>query len=286
MDGALVVAADRMPDALAAVAVACDVEPEVAVAALTGLGFAVVAIAGAMEALIVNGFRGELEGQADAAVAALAPFVEDGTTLGWEDDNGNRWRYRIIGDKVVEQVPVVLWREFNDRAPRTGGVLASLTITRDTVGFAQWWAQEADQEAIIETLEYVAEAGPGDVEHALHSLMLEVFQSSPGAVEWLRVTGLGRGVGIGYLTLDIDPAHDADGILDGVEVVLNLWTHTPDVSLTVSVYTDHARAVLAPQSISDPAAGLAEVIDMALELVNRDIAARDRFVFGARDVLD
>lgn len=286
MAGALVVAADRVPDALAGVAAACGVEPAAAVSAVTGLGFS-VATTGTKGELIVHGFRGELEGQADSVVAALAPFVEDGTTLEWEDDNGNRWRYRIAGGDVIEQVPEVLWRDLTDRTSRVGGVLAPLTVTRDVAAYERWWAQAPNQEGIVEALELASEAGPGDVEHALHGLMLTVFQDEPGAVEWLRVTGLRRDVGIGYVAFDIDPAHDGEGIISGVEVVVNLLAKGPSAeSLAVSAYTDHARAVLAPRSVARPAGALAVVIDTALEMINHEIAARDRFIFRARDVLD
>lgn len=157
---------------------------------------------------------------------------------------------------------------------------APLTITRDGQLYAQWWAQEANQPAIIEALELVAESV--EVEHALHGLMLEVFQADVGPVEWLKATGLRAGVAIGYLNLDIDPAYDGEGVLDGVEAVVNLWTTAPVVSLTVAAYISRPYRVFAPLSVANHKDALAEVIDTALALINHEIADRDRFMFGAR----
>lgn len=286
IQGALVIAAERVPAALEALAATGELDEQPGtLRGLQDLGFAVHPRTACTEPLIVNGFHGRLEAAAEAAVIALAPFVEADTTLDWEDDNGERWRYLIAGGQVIEQVPTVIWRDRGDRTSRNGGVLAPLTITRDTAGYARWWAQTTNQEDIIAALESIMEAEPGDLEYALHHLLLAVFQDVPGAVEWLHVAGLGRGVAVRYLSFDIDPSHDSEGIIDGVEVVLNLVTDTMNGPLRVAVYVDRARAVLAPLSADDPPAALAEVIDIALELINRDIAARDRFTFAARDVL-
>lgn len=157
---------------------------------------------------------------------------------------------------------------------------APLRITRNSDLYARWWAQEANQPAIVEALELVTEGI--EVEHGLHGLMLEVFQAEVGPVGWLEVEGLRDGVTIGYLNLDIDPAYDGEGILDGLEVVVNLWTTTPMVSLTVSAYVSRPRRQLVPQETADPEVVVAEVIDVALALINHEIAERDRFMFAAR----
>lgn len=285
LDGALVIAPERVPAALAALADACKVAPGQSVEALRGIGFTVGHHSGAVGPLIVNEFRGRLDGAADAAVAALARFVDDGTTLLWEDDNGERWRYLINAGQVIEQAPAALWRNVNDRTTRTGGVLTPLTISRDDAGFARWWANVSNRDEIIEILESLAGPDCDGVEYSLHSLMLAVFQGDTDAAHWLHVAGLREGVTPSYLCLDIDVAHDGEGLLDGVEVVLSLQTAPPCMSLTVSAYIDRPRRVLVPESGDAAEAALAAMIDTALELVNEALDARDRFTFGARDVL-
>ncbi len=69
-------------------------------------------------------------------------------------------------------------------------------------------------------------------------------------------------------------------------VVLNLTTVRAEAAeqqnLSVSVYAQ-VRDVL-PEGGGAPCEVLADIIDTALALVNRDIAASDRFIVGARDV--
>lgn len=284
IEGALVIAPERVPAALAVLGAGGAGDAQGA-AALSGLGFTVARPGGETGPLVVNGFRGQLDGPADAAVAALASFVDDGTTLLWEDDNGARWRYVISGGQINEQVPEVLWRNVGDRSPRTGGVLAPLTITRDASGFARWWEQAPNREEIIEILRSLARPDGASAAYDLHLLMLAVFQDSVNAAQWLHVAGLGRGTAVGYLCLDADPVYDCDGVLDGVDVVLSLHTGPPFIPLKVSVYTDRARRVLVPESVENPRSALAEILDIALDLINRDIAVNDRFTFSARDVL-
>jgi hypothetical protein len=70
-------------------------------------------------------------------------------------------------------------------------------------------------------------------------------------------------------------------------VVLYLFTTAPcgGSCLKVKVDTDRVRAVLAPLSVNDPLAALAETVDVALELVNRDIASRDQFTIESREII-
>lgn len=285
IDGALVIAPECVPAALAVLGAAGAGHAE-ATAALSSLGFTVARPGGETGRLVVNGFRGQLDGPADAAVAALAPFVDDGTTLLWEDDNGARWRYVISGGQINEQVPETLWRNVGDRSPRTGGVLAPLTVTRDPGGFARWWEQAPNREDIIEILRSLTRSDGLSVEYDLHLLMLQVFQGTADSAGCLAVAGLGRGVTVSYLCLDADPVSDVGGVLDGVEIVLSLHAGPPVMALKVSVYTDRARRMLLPGSVEDPQEALAEILDAALDMINSDIAASDRFTFAARDVLE
>jgi hypothetical protein len=285
MDGALVIAAGQMTAALAAVEQVLNAAPGAGRTALAELGFT-VGDGPPADGLVVNAFRGVIEGPADATLGALAPYVDDGTTLVWEDDNGERWRYLIAAGQVIEQVPVQLWRDANDHTSRIGGVVAKLTVSRNPEAYAKWWAEQADTEAISEAVEQVAASASCEIEYALNSLCLEVFQADPRGAPWLRVDGLGRGVKVEYLTLDIDPARDGDGMLDGVDVVLSLHPQGSATAwLQVSVYVDRATRMFLPESCADPAAALAEIIDTALMLINNEIADRDRFTFSMRDVL-
>lgn len=285
IDGVLAVYEDRLAAALAAMEAVLACEPGTGRAVLAELGFTGH---DATEAggLVLTGFRGVLDGPADAALAELARFAADGTTLSWEDDNGVRWRYVVFEGRLIEQVPVVLWRDVDDsRCRRVGGVLADLRVVRCLQRYAEWWREEADHAAVEEAVAQVVESGGCELEFALHSLMLEVFQGASGAVSWLRVEGLRRGVALQYLTLDIEPARDGDGVLDGVCVVLNLHpTGTAMASLSVSVYVSRPTRMFMP-SAAAPADALAEIVDTALALVNAEIADRDRFTFEARDAL-
>lgn len=46
----------------------------------------------------------------------------------------------------------MLWRDIDDRTPRTGGVLAPLTLARDPEAYATWWQALPDTEFIADTL--------------------------------------------------------------------------------------------------------------------------------------
>ena len=203
MEGALVIAPDQIPQAQRAISETLGVEPGRISAELSRLGFCTRWPVSPDTSLVVSGFTGELAGRADSVVAALAPFVADGTILDWEDNNGVRWRYLLTAGQVLEQVPVTVWRDAGDTSRRTGGLLAPLVFTRDAISYAAWWANGADKDAIADTLASLAE--PSEVEYGLHSLLLDVFQQSPEPMSWVRVSGLARGVTPGYLAIDMTP---------------------------------------------------------------------------------
>ncbi len=166
------------------------------------------------------------------------------------------------------------------------GTPVPLVLSRDHEGYVGWWAREADRDEIVELLAALTDDDPSDYECWLHSLVLSVFQGE-SPVEWLRVQGLRPGLEVRYLSLDIEPSHDSEGIRDGVDVVMHLW---PDSvfsvpALTVSVYVDRPARVFTPTAGADgadPGATLAEVIDVALALINKEIADRDKFTDNAR----
>jgi hypothetical protein len=88
MAGALVIAPDRIAAAHDAMAGALEVDNARVSAELAELGFCTQWPAQPDTPLVVSEFTGQLAGPADAVIAALAPFVADGTTLDWEDNNG------------------------------------------------------------------------------------------------------------------------------------------------------------------------------------------------------
>ncbi|PBA68826.1 hypothetical protein CKJ76_26065 [Mycobacterium avium] len=269
-----------------AIAGALEVDSAQVAGELAELGFRVQWPPHPENALVISGFTGELEGRADAVIASLAPFVDDGTTLDWEDSNGIRWRYLLTQGAVVEQAPVVVWRDVGDNSRRTGGLLAPLALSRDTVSYTQWWANTADQETIIETLVSLREQS--EAEYGLHSLMLDVFQQPGGGrVPWLRVNGLGRNVELGYLALDMDLAYGSDGVLCGVDVVASMHIERDHKLrwMKSSTYVDKPWHTFASELPSDPVDALAEIIDQVIDVVNTDIAEGDEFVFAARNIL-
>lgn len=285
MAGALVIPADQIAPARRAIAHTLGVDETQVPAELAGLGFCTQWPAPPNTALVIARFTGELAGPADAVVAALAPFVPDGTTLDWEDNNGAKWRYLLTAGTVIEQVPATVWRDVGDTARRTGGLLAPLTFHRAPESYATWWDNSADQGAIADTLQGLSERF--EIEYGLHSLMLEVFQSDIGVVPWLRVNGLARRRTPSYLVLDMDVAYDGDGVLGGVDVVASMHADSDAGTqwLTVSVYVDHPWQVFASDLPAEPREALAAIVDQAVDLINADIAEHDRFVFSARDIL-
>ncbi|APD84585.1 hypothetical protein AN480_29880 (plasmid) [Mycobacterium intracellulare subsp. chimaera] len=286
MAGALVIAPAMIPGAKRAIADALEVDSARVAGELAELGFSVQWPPHPETSLVISGFTGELQGRADAVIASLVPFVDDGSTLDWEDSNGVRWRYLLTDGAVVEQAPVVVWRDVVDKSRRTGGLLAPLVISRDTVSYTQWWANTADQETIIETLVSLREQS--EAEYGLHSLMLDVFQQPGGGrVPWLRVNGLGRNVELGYLALDMDLAYGSDGVLCGVDVVASMHIERDHKLhwMKSSTYVDKPWHTFASELPSDPVDALAEIIDQVIDVVNTDIAEGDEFVFAARNIL-
>lgn len=287
LDGALVIAGDQKGIALRAIAEALGVTAgDSARAELSAIGFSVDdhQVPGA---LVVNGFRGVFDDTVEKVLAALAPYADEGAALMWEDDNGNRWRHLLTGGDIIEQSPVVLWRDAGDRTTRIGGVVAEMTVVRNHERYEAWWAGLLPQrDDVVETIEMLRESESADLGYALHSLMLDVFQNG-ATIDWLYIGGMRRGVEPSYIVLDIDLAHDSDGVYDGVDIVLSLHAPGEDGSLmgsSVSVYVDRPERILVPD-VSNPSGALAELIDTALDLINAEIAERDRFCFAVRDVL-
>lgn len=287
LDGALVIGGDQKGLALRAITGVLGVTAGASVRAeLSAIGFSVDdhQVPGA---LVVNGFRGVFDDTVERVLAALAPYADEGATLVWEDDNGNRWRHLVTGGDIVEQSPVVLWRDAGDRTDRIGRVAAEMTVRRNHERYEAWWAGLVPQrDDVVETVEMLRDSDSIDLGYALHSLMLDVFQNG-ATVDWLDVGGMRRGVLPSYIVLDIDLAHDSDGVYDGIDVVLSLHAPGDDGSLlgtTVSVYVDRPERILVPD-VAEPGAALADLIDTALDLINAEIAERDRFCFAVRDVL-
>jgi hypothetical protein len=285
MEGALVIAPAQISAALRAISGTLGIDPGRISAELSVLGFCTQWPATPDTPLVIPGFTGELAGPADSVVSALAPFVADGTTLDWEDNNGVRWRYVLTGGQVLEQTPVTVWRDVGDTARRTGGLLAPLVFTRDADSYAAWWAAGADIDTIADTLAGLAE--PSEIEYGLHSLLLDVFQQSPEPLSWVRVSGLARGITPGYMAIDMDPSFDGEGKLSGVDVVASVQAQgcpTPQW-LTVSTYVARPWYEFASDLPAEPVEALATIVDTALAIINDDISDRDDFVFTARDII-
>lgn len=173
--------------------------------------------------------------------------------------------------------------------------LTPLTITRCPQRYQQWWTELAAERAqrIRELVAELASSdatgrAPSEVEFTLHWLMLEVFQSSPSSAAWLRVDGLAADAQVSYVCLDVDPYYGTDGVLDGAEIMLSLHVERPQTSaramLMVPVYVDKPwkELVVTPELVERPGDALAELADTALELINAEIAARDRFTTSMR----
>jgi hypothetical protein len=163
--------------------------------------------------------------------------------------------------------------------------LTPLRIVRDDEAFTRWWAGLTDdeREQVTESLELIPRPGaPRDdyeLDSTVHSLFLTVFQDL-GGTTWLNVEGLRPDAEVMYLSLDVEPAYDGDGCRDGATVVasmsLNHVTH-----LSVQAYVDKPWHMFIA-TVTDDKEILAELIDLALALVNADIADRDRFTTTAR----
>ncbi len=285
VEGSVHIAAERVAEALTAVGIAHGT---------AGLGMLELASQGWFSdsggGLRIYDFYGDLDERADATLNALAPYVEQDSTLVFQDNAGQRWRYLIADGQVTKQTAVELWRDVTDDQPRFGGVLAPLVLSRHPDQYASWWANKADKEPILAALEEVAycSRARSEAEYALHGLMLAVFQDIDSTWRWwMQVDGLSRGTKIDYLSLDLDIAHGGDGIVDGVDVVMHLHTVRRDgvcEVLSGTVHVDHAADVFGPTEAT-PEAALAEIIDTALGIVNDDIAERDRATYASRNVL-
>lgn len=168
--------------------------------------------------------------------------------------------------------------------------LQELKITRDPAAYTEWWAnvEQNTRASIKGCVELIREADDAastyllddsNVEDALHTLALELFQGAPSGTGWLRVSGLRPDFPVRYLSLDFDIAYDGDGVRDGVLVVFSLMSEgLPGAILDVRVYVERAKQMFTPTpGTTDPAAAVAEIIDTALELINKEIADRDRF---------
>ncbi|MCV6991873.1 hypothetical protein H7I87_02980 [Mycobacterium timonense] len=157
-----------------------------------------------------------------------------------------------------------------------------LQVRRDGPAFERWWADDGDIQAITELVADLSH--PFEIEHTLHALANQVFHTDPTPVPWLTVAGLRPGVGVDWISLDIEPAHGGDGVVDGVEVVLWLQPAgcSPAVSLLVSTYVSKPHRVFAPEPATSARETLAWVIDTATALVNTELADRDRFNAVAR----
>jgi hypothetical protein len=50
-------------------------------------------------------------GQEDLFLAAVAPFMPDGSYTEWRGEDGSSWRYVVRDGKLMCQEPVVVWPE-------------------------------------------------------------------------------------------------------------------------------------------------------------------------------
>lgn len=165
----------------------------------------------------------------------------------------------------------------------TANGFAPLRVTRSTAIFQTWWSAATDITDITDGIDALRTPHTSDVESNLHWLMIAVFQG-PVPVTWLEVHGLHPSAHVTYVVLDTDVAHDNDGDVVGVDVVLSLHVsaaHGSVVATTPSAYVQSPATVFAPTS-TQPADALAEIIDTALDLVNETIATADRFADLAR----
>lgn len=224
-------------------------------------------------------------------LAVLAPFAVEGSSVRMLGEDDCLFGFRVLGGRLRTESGTFMW-SLDAEAPasvpaRAGGLLAPMAVERDPVGYTAWW-EKTDTTEIVELLDGLT-GDTWEAEHTLAAVMGCVFQNDRGSSpseEWLSVTGLAHGITISYLGLDLDPSYDGQGVLDGLTVVLNMTTTSAEGSgpqhYSVATYA-RVRDVL-PAGGAAPGAVLADIIDTALALVNREIAASDRFIIGARDV--
>lgn len=155
-----------------------------------------------------------------------------------------------------------------------------LAVTRDEHAYAAWWASLSDdvREGLEDSVSDLAATDSMLVADSLHWLMLGAFQEN-GRVPWLTVTGLAPRVTIDPVNLDIDPAYDSEGVLDGVIVILRLYATVGDRSLyqKITVYVDRPQRQLVPAGLDDTGAVIGQIIDRAAELITAEMADRDQF---------
>ncbi|QIV79890.1 hypothetical protein [Mycolicibacterium frederiksbergense] len=172
------------------------------------------------------------------------------------------------------------------RPTPAGSAFAPLHVTRSATTFQTWWSAVTvgtDATDIADGILALRTPHTSDVESSLHWLMLAVFQG-PVPVTWLEVDGLHPTAQVSHVVLDADVAHDSDGDVVGVDVVLSLHVSAADgsvVATTPSAYVQSPATVFATTS-TQPADALAEIIDTALDLVNDTITAADHFAALAR----
>lgn len=294
IEGSLRIPAERAADALTAALKALGAASAQGIDTLIDRVLGIRPVPGAetnaAPGFVIDSFHGTIDDRVEAALQALAPYAQHDAVLLFQDSHGQRWRYLISGGTAVKQNPVVLWRDVDDDQPRTGGILAPLTLSRCADRYAQWWAEAAADDEIIHAIEAVLEATKThcEAEYALHEMMLTVFQNTGSSWRsWMQVEGLGPDVTIEHLTLDMDIAHNGDGVIDGVDVVMFLYVGgscAPRLTQAVKVYVDHAGYVFAPTA-NTPVDAFAEIIDTTLQLINQDIAEQDQFTLTARDTL-
>ncbi|WP_255802320.1 hypothetical protein [Mycobacteroides abscessus] len=112
VEGSVHIAAERVAEALTAVGIAHGT---------AGLGMLELASQGWFSdsggGLRIYDFYGDLDERADATLNALAPYVEQDSTLVFQDNAGQRWRYLIADGQVTKQTAVELWRDVTDDQP-------------------------------------------------------------------------------------------------------------------------------------------------------------------------
>lgn len=239
-------------------------------------------------------------------LGVLGAFAPRGSYVRFEGQDGDLFGFRVVDGRLREESGDYVWtlNPTDDELPAAGAagetvakdaphigrersVVAPLVFSRDPEAFDAWWVQLArDRRDEIGELLAKLRAECCDVEFTLHSLALAAFQAGQGPGEWLHVQGLRSGLKPGYLMLDIDPSHGTSGECDGVEVVLTMHVEGGASAkyLQVSVFEGFTQA-LVPAAIAGPREQFAATVDVALAMVNGEIAKRDDFTESARDVV-
>ena len=157
-----------------------------------------------------------------------------------------------------------------------------LRFSRDEEAYNSWWEGlgAEEKESLQEELACVTDES--ESEDALRRLTSTIFQELDG--KWLRVQGLRPGTVITWLGLDIEPAYDGDGLLDGSTVVISLHVEVGGETMFISpdAYVSKPWREFAPEA-AGPRAAVAEIIDYALASVHREQDMRDKFL-SAREM--